>query len=218
MRHMPMRRYATAAAVGMIAVAAAGCTGNDEPADPAPSSSPIEAVSVQPGGSGAPGNAPESSAPGTPGPEVPGEPSDAQKLGAQNYLTVRENAESTAYPGTAEWEAALRGTTTPEAADSLIEANRPAPDSSDRQIAAANGYVVRVGMGGCTLNPAYDNTDTEAAIQCDLTDIVTTADGATVTNVDPSWTYYGGQAPVQLQLSLVGDKWLVAGDTGDTAG
>lgn len=205
-----VRTLATALAIGALALS--GCTdsgqspeetstqsaepiqanpGEEEPTTPAPSASSVDPHELD-----------------------PGELDDAQFAAVQSYLTVRENAESTLYPDRAAWEKALRGTTTEAGYTSAVEMYGPADSSNARRVAQAEGYRVQVSVGNCIINPAFENTDTSVAVQCELTDTVTDAEGNLLPSgsVNSTWPYFGEQyAPVML-LAKDGDKWLMDGD------
>lgn len=143
-----------------------------------------------------------------------GQVNDQQLEAVQAYLEVRENSESVRYQDVDEWKGALAETTTAAGLESALKQYRPAPTSNARTVARQQGYEVQVAVSDCIVPPGAEDGDDATTVQCKLTDLVITTDGAMVSSdaVDVTWPYYGKQESPTLALAKEDDKWLVDSD------
>jgi hypothetical protein len=210
MRGMPFRVGAVLLAAATLVVLAA-CSPSQKPTSPrSPGGSPVSSpMSPAPSGT-----APSDSSSNAEKQMRPNELAADQMQAIRSYLSVRENAESVQYASHPAWRRAMAKVTTVSGAKQSVERYEPAETSNAQNVAQQGNYVVKILLGGCTTNPAFHNTSSTIAAQCDLTDLVVTKAGAVVPTeqIDPSWPYSGTQTSPLLVLQKTRGQWLVDAD------
>lgn len=197
-----------------------GC-GSEEPEQESSVGSSVEAVEAGPGSSSsssasATSEASESGkAPWDEGGDS--KPSDAQKKAIQEYLVVRENAESSKYKDVQDWKGALKGVTT-DAGYKLSERFQGTAGSAARALADEHKLQVTPSLGECAANKEV-STKGKPAFTCPLSNVVVGEDGKALSLQEQSvWPYAGPQQKVVLVLSQQGSSWLVDADMSGLAG
>lgn len=207
MRYTTTRWAVTAAAIVTVSAAAlTGCSNNDDSdsskSSPSASKS-ADPVQVAPGDKSASPSASETEGNGKDAAKTHEELkstgiSDEDTKAIEDYLNIRENAESKQYKNHDEWADALRKVTTDEGFSQIEKRYGPEDSSGEKIIAQQKGYTVEAKVAECGTNNAYQK-EGQTGVKCALSDQVK-VDGKDVSpsEVDHMWTYFGSRPSVTI--------------------
>lgn len=211
------RSRATTGFIALVAVggiALFGCTNNEEPSEPEPTTtSEAQAPEVE-------GSEPSQSPPPSQGvSDGGGEPPQALEIEdetvqetAEQYLTERENQASHYRDEPNDWLATVKEYMTEEGYARLTEDVSGGSGGYAWGISHDQGLAVKVEVGQCEeLTQTGADTDTEKTISCSVNDVVVDKDGKRIptTEIPPTWPYVGQQQNALLEMKKSGEGWKV---------